>query len=96
MDEIDSVRVQEIVNYHHYDQTYVMREMFGFGQPVDYAAPLFTTGMLTGMWGGVVTLIADTLGVELEAYPAIADWLGRLSQRPAINAELEIVAALAA
>jgi hypothetical protein len=67
MDEIDSVRVQEIVNYHHYDQQYVMREMFGFGQPVDYAAPLFTTGMLTEMWGGVVTLIADTLGVKLDA-----------------------------
>jgi 4-hydroxy-tetrahydrodipicolinate reductase len=66
MDEIESVRVQEIVNYKHYDQAWVMRELFGFGQPLDYASPLFTSGALTEYWGGVVTMVADALGVELE------------------------------
>jgi 4-hydroxy-tetrahydrodipicolinate reductase len=66
MDEIESVRVQEIVNYKHYDQAWVMRELFGFGQPLGYESPLFTSGALTEYWGGVVTMVGDALGVELD------------------------------
>jgi stringent starvation protein A len=36
----------------------------------------------------------DMLGVELDAFPAIRDWLERLEQRPAVAAEMELVAAL--
>lgn len=36
----------------------------------------------------------DMLGVELDGFPALADWLGRLEQRPAIAAEAGVVAAL--
>lgn len=36
------------------------------------------------------------LGLDLVAYPATQDWLGRLAERPAIAAELEIIAALVA
>jgi RNA polymerase-associated protein len=36
----------------------------------------------------------DALGVELDAYPAVQDWLARLRERPAVAAEAEIVAAL--
>jgi glutathione S-transferase len=35
------------------------------------------------------------LGVDLSAYPALEAWLDRLSERPAIAAELDLVAALA-
>jgi glutathione S-transferase len=35
------------------------------------------------------------LGLDIGPYPATVDWLGRLAERPAIAAELEIVAALA-
>jgi glutathione S-transferase len=35
-----------------------------------------------------------SLGVELEPYPAMSAWLERLSERPAIAAELELTAAL--
>jgi hypothetical protein len=66
MDEVESVRVQEIVDYSYYDQAYVMRELFGFGNPLDEVAPLFTSGALTEYWGGVITLIADRLGVQLD------------------------------
>ena len=34
------------------------------------------------------------LGVDLDEYPALADWLARLAERPAVAAELELVAAL--
>lgn len=36
----------------------------------------------------------DMLGVELDGFPSLADWLERLEQRPAIAAEAGIVAAL--
>jgi glutathione S-transferase len=36
----------------------------------------------------------DMLGVELDGFPALTDWLERLEQRPAIAAEAGIVAAL--
>jgi RNA polymerase-associated protein len=36
----------------------------------------------------------DMLGVELDGFPALADWLARLEERPAIAAEAAIVAAL--
>jgi glutathione S-transferase len=36
----------------------------------------------------------DMLGVDFEPYPALAAWLTRLEERPAIAAEAEIVAAL--
>jgi RNA polymerase-associated protein len=34
----------------------------------------------------------EQLGVSLDGFPALADWLGRLSQRPSIEAELAVVA----
>jgi glutathione S-transferase len=36
----------------------------------------------------------DMLGVELDGFPALSDWLARLEQRPSIAAEAGIVAAL--
>jgi glutathione S-transferase len=36
----------------------------------------------------------DMLGVDLDGFPAVADWLARLEERPAIAAEAGIVAAL--
>jgi glutathione S-transferase len=36
----------------------------------------------------------DMLGVELDGWPSLVDWLGRLEERPAIAAEAGTVAAL--
>jgi glutathione S-transferase len=36
----------------------------------------------------------DMLGVELDGFPSLVDWLSRLEQRPAVAAEVGIVAAL--
>ena len=66
MDDVEGVRIQEIINYGFYDQVETMRTLFGFGQSLDYEAPLFTSGALTEYWGGVIALIADKLGVRLE------------------------------
>lgn len=67
MDDIESVRIQEIVNYAYYDQAFVMHEVFGFGQPAGFRGPLFDSGWLTESWGGVVTQLADRLGITLDS-----------------------------
>jgi glutathione S-transferase len=36
----------------------------------------------------------DVLGVSLEPYPSLIGWLTRLAERPSIQAELEVIAAL--
>jgi glutathione S-transferase len=36
----------------------------------------------------------EVLGVDLGEYPALSDWLERLSERPSVAAELAVVAAL--
>jgi hypothetical protein len=66
MDDLRAVRIQEIIDYGFYDQVETMRVLFGFGQDPGYDAPLFSSGALTEYWGGVISLIASRLGVELE------------------------------
>jgi glutathione S-transferase len=34
------------------------------------------------------------MGVELETFPALAGWAERLAERPAVAAELDVVASL--
>jgi glutathione S-transferase len=36
----------------------------------------------------------DRMDVDLAAFPALADWIGRLQERPSIAAEVELVAAM--
>ena len=36
----------------------------------------------------------DFLGVSVEPYPFLVDWLARVEERPSIRAELEVIAAL--
>jgi stringent starvation protein A len=36
----------------------------------------------------------DRMDVDLERFPALSDWVGRLEQRPSIAAELDVVASL--
>ena len=41
-----------------------------------------------------VLRMRDMLGVPLEPFPALLDWLDRLLDRPAVAAEAVVVAAL--
>ena len=36
----------------------------------------------------------DMLGVDVERFPNVAEWLGRVAERPAVAEEVEVVAAL--
>lgn len=61
-----SVRMQEIINYATYEQEDTIREVMGFGYPVDHSCMLFNPGMLSMAWGGAVRSVAAGLGVELD------------------------------
>ena len=64
--KVYSVRGIEITNYSRYPVVWDMRELFGFGQPLDYQGGLKAPGVLTFGWGAAVTMVADALGVELD------------------------------
>jgi hypothetical protein len=63
---IESIRIQEIFSYAEYPVTFMMFDVFGFGKPPDYAAPLASDGAQLGTWGPPVEMIADRLGVQLD------------------------------
>ena len=65
-ERVDSVRVQEVLNYATYNQPEVLFGTMGFGQPLDATPILLIPGALSMAWGGTVHAIADGLGVELE------------------------------
>ncbi len=59
------IRMQEIINYATYEQEETIREVMGFGYPVDHDCMLFQEGMLSLGWGGSVRSVAKALNVEL-------------------------------
>ena len=61
-----SVRMQEVINYSTYEQEHTIREVMGFGYPIDHDCMLFQPNMLSTGWGGAVRSVAAGLGVELE------------------------------
>jgi hypothetical protein len=63
---IDLVRVSEIADYSTYYQPVVMREIYGFGKPMDEVAMLWQPGILTTAWGPVVRQIAAGLDLTLD------------------------------
>jgi hypothetical protein len=63
---IDEVRCYEIADYSTYFQPVVMRDIFGFGKPLDEVPVLFQPGILSMAWGSVVRQIAAALDVTLD------------------------------
>jgi 4-hydroxy-tetrahydrodipicolinate reductase len=63
---IDEVRVMEIADYSTYYQPVVMRDLFGFGQPLDAEVLMWMPGVLSMAWGPVVHTIARGLGLTLD------------------------------
>lgn len=76
-ERIESVRVQEILNYATYDEPATLFTTMGFGQKMDTTPILLVPGVLTLAWGGVLGMIAERLGIELDG---IEEWY---EKRPA-------------
>jgi hypothetical protein len=64
--QIDELRVQELCDYSSYEDPEFTGVSFGFGRGADYTPPLAMPGVLRTGWGGMVQMIADRLGIELD------------------------------
>lgn len=65
-DRVESVRCFELMNYGSYPDPDFTGEHFGFGRPLSYEPPLLQPGALRWGWGGMVQMLADAIGVELD------------------------------
>lgn len=65
-DEIVSLRTQEIFSYADYGNEFLMRDVFGFGMPLDTTPLMELGGSQLMAWGPPVMYVADALGVELD------------------------------
>jgi hypothetical protein len=65
-ENIETLRVMEIVNYKHYEQPTVLFDTMGFGQALDARPLLLIPGVLSFAWGGTLKMLAAGLGVEIE------------------------------
>ena len=62
---ITEIRVQEVFNYALYDQPEVVREVIGFGGPMDEVPLMLLDFSLDMVWAPMVRVLADLLGVEV-------------------------------
>ena len=58
---IYSIRGLEITDYSRDNLVYEMRELFGFGQPLDYQGGVMMPGVITFGWGAAVTMVGEAL-----------------------------------
>ncbi len=63
---VRSVRAQEIFLYDRYPVTFMMFEVFGFGQAPEHRPIMALPGVQAGTWGPVVRMVAAALDVELD------------------------------
>lgn len=65
--DIREIRTREIFNYAHYDQPQVVREVIGFGSPMD-ALPLMLHDFAIEMvWAPMLKLVGRALGMPVES-----------------------------
>jgi len=65
-ERVDSLRVSELMDYSTYEDPDFTGVYFGFGRPLDFAAPMLRPEALKAGWGGMLLLVADALGVRIE------------------------------
>jgi 2,4-diaminopentanoate dehydrogenase len=63
---ITSIRASELFEYDKYPVEFMMRDVMGFGMPLDYEPMLGLPGAQTGAWGPPLRLMAKGLGIELD------------------------------
>jgi hypothetical protein len=75
----EEIRILEIINYTTYNQPQVLFETMGFGKPMDHTPLLLMDGVLDFAWGGTVRLLAQGLGVKVDAVTS------EYEKRPAVK-----------
>ena len=62
---IDSIRVSEVMSYGSWSKAESIINRFGFGKTMDYVPAMVRPGAIRLIWGCMVNLIAENLGVNL-------------------------------
>ena len=75
-EQIEEVRVAEVLNYATYDQGMVLFDIMGFGRPIDDVPMILQPGVITMAWGSVVRQLAAGLEVELDG--DLVEWYERI------------------
>jgi hypothetical protein len=65
-DQIEQIRVQEICDYGTYEDPDFTGMAFGFGQAPEADPLMSLPGVLTGIWGGMLKMVAEAINVEIE------------------------------
>jgi hypothetical protein len=63
---IDEIRVQELFDYSTYDAPEIVRDVIGFGRPMDELPPMLLPSVPTMIWGPMIHTMADGLGVTVD------------------------------
>lgn len=63
---VERVVVRETFNYATYHAPHAVTDLVGFGMPMDALPPMLWPTVPTMVWGGVLRLLAQALGVELD------------------------------
>jgi 2,4-diaminopentanoate dehydrogenase len=63
---VQEVTVRETFNYATYHAPHAVKELVGFGMPMDSPPPMLWPTVPTMVWGGVLRILADTLGVTFD------------------------------
>ena len=64
---IEQIRMQEIFNYSLYDAPEVVREVIGFGGPMEQTPQMLEDFALKMVWAPMVQMVADQLGWSLNS-----------------------------
>ena len=71
--DIREIRMQELFNYALYHQPEAVRDIAGFGQPMDATPPMLLDIGLQMVWGPMLRLIAEALGEELDGVETVVE-----------------------
>jgi hypothetical protein len=70
---ITEIRMQEVFNYALYDQPDVVRNVIGFGLPMTHEPQMLQEMSLQMVWGAMVRVLADMLGITLDAVTTVVE-----------------------
>lgn len=71
--DIEEIRMQEIFNYGLYDQPEVVREVIGFGKPMDFTPRMLEDSAMKTVWGPMVQIVARALDYPLDAIETVVE-----------------------
>ncbi len=65
-DRIDAIRLYELGDISTYPVGWIMHDVYGYGQPMDFESPLLSSGILKDWWRGTVEEVAHAVGVTID------------------------------